>query len=360
MVIDAGHGGKDPGCLGAGSKEKDICLAIALNLGRSITAAYEDVEVIYTRKTDIFLELHERASIANKSNADLFICIHANAGPKSAFGCETYVMGNNKLDANMQVAKRENSAILLEDNYETVYEGFNPNSDESYIIFSLMQNEFMDQSMRFADKLQRQFAKVGRKSRGVKQAGFLVLYKTAMPSVLIETGFLTNKTEEAWLKDTANQQKMAVAMFSAFNGYKSEVENNLGLGNPSVPKKDEPKTVKVGTKKRKNTKNPPLYPESNANATAGLVLRVQLTASSRQIAIDPDNFKGLKDIIEYKDGSIYKYVVGSERDMEGAIELQSRIRKRGYKDAFVVAFQGGKRIPNSKARELLKRGKKGN
>ena len=225
VVIDAGHGGHDGGCVGSSSKEKEVTLAVALKLGKYIEENFNDVKVIYTRKTDVFVELHERASIANSNKADFFICIHCNSGPKDAIGAETYVMGLHKTEDNLNVAKRENASIMMEENYKTNYEGFDPNSPESYIAFSLYQNAFMSQSLSFASKVQSQFKeKTGRYSRGVKQAGFLVLYKTTMPSVLIETGFLTNSVEEKFLNTAGGQDQIASAIFRAFRDYKLEKE----------------------------------------------------------------------------------------------------------------------------------------
>lgn len=235
MVIDAGHGGHDPGCHGVKSKEKEVCLAMALKLGKQIRENYPDIQVIYTRDTDVFVELHERANIANKNKADLFICIHANSGQKTACGSETYVMGLHKTEDNLNVAKRENAVILMEDNYNAVYEGFNPNSDEDIIALTLMQSTYLDQSVDIASKMQNQFEKLGRKNRGVKQAGFLVLYKTAMPSILIETGFLSHHEEEAFLGSDQNQEKMANSMFMAFKQYKEGIDKRTS-NNTLTPK----------------------------------------------------------------------------------------------------------------------------
>ena len=200
VVIDPGHGGHDPGCLGPNSKEKHIALSVALKLGKKLKEHYPNMEVIYTRQTDKFVELHERAAIANRSDADVFICIHANAAVPAAFGTETFVMGLHKSAGNLEVAKRENSAILMEDDYETNYNGFDPNSDEANIIFSLYQNTFLDQSILLAQNVQKEFADyAGRYNRGVKQAGLLVLWRTTMPAVLIEAGFITNNSEETYL-----------------------------------------------------------------------------------------------------------------------------------------------------------------
>jgi N-acetylmuramoyl-L-alanine amidase len=226
VVIDAGHGGHDPGCHGIKSKEKDIALDVALKLGKAIEDNYPDVKVVYTRKTDVFVELVERAEIANKAKADLFISIHCNANDnKAAYGSETYAMGLHVSEANLNVAKRENSVILLEENYEQNYDGFDPKSTEAYIIFSLYQSNNLDRSLSLASKVQDQFSnKLQRFNRGVKQAGFIVLYKTNMPSILIELGFLSNKDDEKYLVSESGQNEMSASIFHAFKTYKSEME----------------------------------------------------------------------------------------------------------------------------------------
>ncbi len=226
VVIDAGHGGKDVGCNGKVSHEADVALELALQVGRLIEKNIPDVKVVYTRKTDTFVELIDRAAIANKNNADLFISIHLNAGPPAAYGTETYAMGLHTSKGNLEVAKRENSVILHEDNYKENYGGFDPNSPQSHILFTLHQSAYMDNSLRIAQKIEDEFKnRVGRKSRGVKQAGFLVLWKSYMPSVLIECGFLTNPTEEKFLNDKTGQSYMASGIYRAFKDYKRELEN---------------------------------------------------------------------------------------------------------------------------------------
>jgi N-acetylmuramoyl-L-alanine amidase len=227
VVIDAGHGGHDEGTHGRLLKEKDIALTIALKVGAYIEKNVPGVKVIYTRKDDTYLALDERADIANKNRADLFICIHANANPNNkAYGTETFVMGIHKDEGNLSIAQRENSVILLDENYEERYEGFNPNSPESYILFQLTQSAYLENSLLFARKVEDQFKlRVGRTSRGVKQAGFVVLWRTTMPSVLIETGFLTNSTEEKFLANEQGQDLIASGIYRAFKEYKSDVES---------------------------------------------------------------------------------------------------------------------------------------
>ena len=346
IVIDAGHGGKDGGCLGSHSNEKTVALAIALKLGAYIEENFPDVKVIYTRKTDVFIELNERANIANRAKADLFICIHANAGGPSAMGTETYAMGLHVSSANLKVAQRENSSILMEDDYEKKYENFDPNSAESYIIFSMQQNAHLAQSLSFAGKIQKQFTeRVGRKNRGVKQAGFLVLYKTAMPSVLIETGFLTNKEEEKFLASEIGQEYLASAIYRAFKSYKKEIE----LKNKSaVEDKQEPvikkETAVIDPKKeKKNKKN------KKEDIEKGIVFKVQIATSSEKKELKPVNFNGVEDVTLYQAGGLYRYTVGHEKSVGDANVLQLKMKSKGFTDAFIVAFKDGKRIPLSEA-----------
>jgi N-acetylmuramoyl-L-alanine amidase len=236
VVIDAGHGGKDSGTSGSVAREKDIALKIALELGKTINKYLKDVKVIYTRDDDTFVPLEKRAQIANKNGADLFISIHCNSLPKdtpdrkkqSIYGTETYIMGMHTSEANFDVAKRENAVILMEDGNKETYEGFDPNSPESYILFSLYQSAYLENSLRIADKIEHQFKdRVKRKSRGVRQAGFWVLYRTSMPSVLVETGYLSNKNEEKYLNDAYGQTLIASGLFRAFRDYKNEIESTI-------------------------------------------------------------------------------------------------------------------------------------
>ncbi|MFN2314192.1 MAG: N-acetylmuramoyl-L-alanine amidase, partial [Bacteroidales bacterium] len=231
VVVDAGHGGRDPGAVGATSREKNINLAVALKAGKYISENLKDVKVIYTRKDDTFIGLAERAEVANRNKADIFISIHSNAISDKRFtGAETYVLGQSMDDANLQVAMKENAVITFEQDYQTKYEGYDPNSVESFIIFSLMQNTYLKQSTEFATMIQNQFRdRVGRKDRGVRQAGFVVLWRTTMPSVLIELGFISNPDEEKYLNSTQGQDYLASAIFRAFRDYKQTIDNRSGI-----------------------------------------------------------------------------------------------------------------------------------
>ena len=353
IVIDAGHGGHDGGCQGSYSNEKDVALAISLKLGAYIEEKFDDVEVIYTRKTDVFIPLYERAKIANKANADLFICVHVNAGSPTAFGTETYVMGLHKTEANLKVAQRENSSILMEEDYKTKYSDFDPNSPESYIELTLRQNAYLDQSLLIASKIQQQFTeRVGRHNRGVKQAGFLVLHQTAMPSVLIETGFLTNKEEEKFLNSEIGQDYMASAIYRAFKEYKVEIESKIGDAIVEDKEPDNEPKEKVEDKQpiKKDKKK-----KDKEKVEAGVVFKVQIATSSVKKDLKPENFNGLEDVGMYEAGGLYRYTVGSEKSMGEANKLQMQVKGKGFTDAFIVAFNEGKRIPISEAIKLTQK-----
>lgn len=352
VVIDAGHGGHDPGCHGAVANEKDVCLSISLKLGKYIEENFPDVKVIYTRKTDIFIPLHERAKIANKAKADLFICVHANANDnKAAYGSETYVLGLHKSEANLKVAQRENSSIFLEDDYKTTYENFDPNSPESYIAMTLMQSAHLEQSLLFASKVQTQFAeRVGRKNRGVKQAGYLVLHQTSMPSVLIETGFLTNNEEEKFLNSDLGQDYLASAIYRAFKEYKIILEKKSVVEEKPAPKeipKEAPKQEVV-----EEVKPPKKGKKDKVETEQGVMFKIQIATSSNKLPLKPENFNGVEDVEMYEAGGLYRYTVGKEKSMTAANSLQLQVKQKGFTDAFIVAFKGGKRIPISEAIKL--------
>ena len=358
IVIDAGHGGHDTGCLGATDREKNITLDISLKLGNLIEKNMPDVKVIYTRKTDVFIELFERANIANRNNADLFISIHCNANKNtSAYGTESWVMGLHKSDANLEVAKRENSSILLEDNYSSNYDGFDPNSPESYIIFSLNQSAYIDQSIALASKVEDEFNKDGRTSRGVKQAGYLVLWRTTMPAILIETGFLTNRTEEKVLASEEGQNEIVHSIFDALKDYKSSIEGNNSGNNvdgnmdgvpdsPIVEIKDEVFPVypenKIDTVTINKTVPTPVKPVT----TNSIVFKVQIAASDKPINKTDPKFSALKDMVNDKsDKGLNRYVVGNYSKRSDAEVRMKTMKSKGFKDAFLVAYKNGKRVP---------------
>ena len=411
VVIDPGHGGKDPGCHGTKYKEKDVALAVALKLGNYIEENMKDVKVIYTRKTDMFVELQERAEIANRAKADLFICIHCNSAyvrdkklkrdvcNEEAHGAETYVMGKKNEKGKLDVAKRENSAILLEDNYVKKYNGFDPNSDESYIIMSMFTDTYLTQSLSFAQKVQKQYgSKAGRVDKGVKRASLWVLWRTYMPSVLTEIGFLTNPEEEQFLGSSRGQDYIASGIFRAFREYKDEIEGLLKKYDDAIEvqvpyritKEDsieieenrKAKSVNAGNATKTDPKTEPKGSEGKDTASKGehvskadvkeedkkepvavkkevkpveeekkeapVIYKVQIISSDKKIPLNSPKLKNVEKPGEYMDKGIYKYTGGEFTNKEDAVKLQAFLLKNGFKDAFVIATQDGKRIPGNK------------
>ncbi|MFH2095807.1 MAG: N-acetylmuramoyl-L-alanine amidase [Bacteroidota bacterium] len=332
VVIDAGHGGKDPGAVCSSGYEKDLVLDIALKVGRYIEDNIPGVKVIYTRSDDTFVELYKRAQIANDAKADVFISIHANANESAKpFGAETYVMGLDKTSGNLTVAKKENSVILQEDNYIEQYEGFDPNSPESHIIFSLYQNAYLDQSLNLSSKIQFQFReKAKRTDRGVKQAGFLVLWKTAMPSLLVEVGFISNPEEAKYLFTDEGKDHIASAIYRAFKDYKNEQESMMEQ------------------EIQENDNNIVLYQPKDT-----ILFKVQIVSSDKRIPVRAKSFKGLENVCENEIDGIYKYTVGCETDYNKILVIQKDIR-RIYADAFVIAMKNGKKIPLNQALKEIK------
>ena len=338
VVIDAGHGGKDPGAEGKRAREKDIALAIALKLGQYIEEKIPDVKVIYTRKTDVFVEFWKRAEIANKAKADLFISIHVNSFTRtSAHGTLTLVLGQHRADENFEVAVRENSVMLLEDDYETRYEGFDPHSTESYIMFSLMQKTYFKQSIEFGDFVQDQFReRAGRNDLGVREQGLIVLAQTSMPGVLVETGFISNPEEEKFLMSDYGQDIIASAIFRAFRDYKNAIDRRTNLTIAAHPAPEEENgTPNVAAE----TENAPLNQ---------VVFRIQVASSRNKNPTDPSSFKGYSNVQVFEDGRWYKYMVGQELDYNKALDLCSDV-KSDFPDAFVVAMKNGKLMPLSEA-----------
>lgn len=347
VVIDAGHGGHDPGCHGAHNNEKEVCLSMALKLGALIKERYPDIKIIYTRTTDVFVELAERANIANRNNADLFICIHANAGSTTAYGSETYVLGLHRTDAQQKVAERENASIALEDDKGAKYRSYDLTPD-GIIALQFQLAVFHRQSILFAEMIQKEFKRIGRYDRGVKQAGFLVLYKTTMPSVLIETAFLPNPIEEKLIGSAEGQQKMAQAMFQAFINYKNVTEGKTVLGGTTVQNNTETRPI------QNNITKPQDLPKESPKEQ-GLVFKVQIETSNKAISTKSSHFKGL-EIFEYQDNSLYKYCAGSfPNDIQGAKNYKNELTQIGFSNAFVVAFLDGERISIEKALKLAEK-----
>ena len=348
IVIDPGHGGKDSGTMGTKRfkiYEKHVALAVSLKLGKYISDAFPEVEVIYTRDSDFFLELNERTEIANKANADLFISIHCDGftNPKPS-GASVFVMGMSKLKANMDVAMRENSAIYLEDNYKKKYDGFDPKSPESYIVFSLMQNTYLNQSLKIAEQVETQFStRANRKSRGVKQAPFYVISRTNMPSILIECGFLTNPKEEEFLHSEIGQDYIASAIFRAFRSYKESVE----IEEPKIKEDTIKSDVKINNEVEKKIK---VIADAKQESNLNLIFKIQIGTYLKSM-LDNKEFVNL-NAEEVKINGTFKYFVYSGNDKKEADKLRNHLREKGFNGAFVVAFLNGKRISTKEALNL--------
>lgn len=332
VVLDAGHGGKDPGNRGGGFKEKDIALNIVKKVGAQLEKNNNNIEVLYTRDKDVFIPLDQRARIANDAKADLFVSVHCNAHNSQAYGTETFVLGLHRNQTNFEVAKRENSVIFLEEDYDVTYGGFDPNSPESYIGMMIMQEEYLDQSILLADFVQKKFTNdLKRNNRGVKQAGFLVLHQTYMPSVLIETGFLTNTSEGAYLNSANGQNKMAEAITKAIEDY-SHTINLATLENLT----DE-MTVGVVTS------------EEVVDLYEGVTFKVQLAASSKELKPVASNFKGLSPVFREKEGKLFKYYYGATSSYSQIQKLHQQAKSKGYPSSYIVAFRQGNKITVNEA-----------
>jgi len=386
VVIDPGHGGEKPGALGKHCAEKDIVLQVAKKLGKLINDNYPDVKVIFTRTTDVDIALSERAHIANSAKADLFLSIHANSHPTSTpTGVESFVMGLSKSKANMDVARKENADILLEKDYKSnsAYQGFDPNSPESSIIFAMFQNAYLDKSLTFADMIQKQYGKsLKTTNRGVKQAEFMVLYMSAMPAVLTEIGFISNPAEEALMMSDAGQATIAIALFNAFMDYKCAEEGAQPLAKPQIDlpgygknASTQPVTPVSRTEEPElATAEPQPAPTADTHVveTATVqpqpspaeqvatpqppaerpVFKVQFLSVSRQLKDDARELRGLTDYEIYEEGGTFRYLKGSVSTINKAKVIQHELREMGFKDAFIVAFYKGKKISIQQAREL--------
>ena len=341
VVIDPGHGGRDLGASFGNAREKDIVLDIALKLGTKITSAFPNVKLIYTRTDDVFVPLYERAEVANKNKADLFISIHVNSVEQTYVkGAETYVLGQYLSKDNLEVAKKENSVILLEDDYNTTYEGFDPNSPESYIMFELVQDEYMEQSVMFASDIQDQFREnAHRADRSVKQAGFIVLRRTTMPSVLIEAGFISNKEERKYMLGETGQNELATAIFMAFSEYKKRIEDKSSFSLKTENRETKENFDRLIDQKKADT-------PKNEN----IQYSVQIASSTRKLRPSGVNFKKEKNVFRKNYGNIYKYFTGSFKTYEEAKTEKERITKK-FPDAFVVSFKNDELISVKMAHE---------
>ena len=359
VVIDAGHGGHDPGAMGKLTQEKKLNLEVSQRLEQQIKLHHPDVKVVMTRKNDVFLTLQQRADIVNKNNADLFICIHTNAAEnRNVTGTETFVLGVDKMQSNLDVAMRENAVMLLEDDYQTTYEGFDPNSVDSYIMFELMQDQYIDQSLNFATLVQHQFTDIGRSDRGVRQAGFWVLHKSACPSVLIEMGFISNINEEKYLASDKGKEDITNSIYQAFEQYKSAYDRKHGIvkasqaeSKPAEAKADKPAEAK-SAKPAEVKADKPAEAAKPAEAKADKpVYKVQIFSTLKPVPAGDPTFRGLKNCQCTKDGKFYKYTYGEDADYQTILDIQQELKTK-FKDCFVVAFLGNKQIPVKEALQM--------
>lgn len=336
VVLDAGHGGKDPGAIYYGVKEKDIVLDVTMRVGK-ILESYPEIKVIFTRKTDVFIELADRPKIANKEDADLFISIHCNGAKNiQAHGTETFVMGLSRSAANLEVAKKENSVILLESNYQEKYNGFDPNKPESLIGMKLLQEEYLNQSIDLASKIENSFVSSNKRySRGVKQAPLWVLDASYMPGVLIELGFLSNKAENNYLNSESGKNEMAQAIATAIISYKKELLGNTSIANtnPQAVTSEAANNEVVTSKENKSN----------------IIFKVQISASGTALETLPRNFKGLNPISRSKEGKLYKYFYSEESDYEQIKKRLNEAKEKGFSSAFIVAYKEGVKISISEA-----------
>lgn len=331
IILDPGHGGKDPGAIGSKHREKNIVLNIALKLGKKLHDSIPDLKVVYTRDKDTFVPLDQRAATALKNSADLFISIHANSSNnKSVFGAETFLLGQHRSKENLEVAQKENAVITLEDDYSSKYEGFDPSQPESVITFAGMQSDYINKSIDMAVLLQNAFKNCNRADRGVKQAGFLVLRQVPMPSVLIELGFISNKEEEAYMASEKGGEELAQAIYQSVKQFKSAYDDRQAVVKTEKPKKNAPKVD--------------LWP-------ASVNFRVQVAAASKPQQIDTLNFTPLSTLTE---NGITRYMVGICKTQDEANKIKEALETK-YPDCFVVAFEGKERISLRSAKKKLKK-----
>lgn len=365
VVIDAGHGGHDPGAIGKRGKEKNINLSVALKLGKLIKQNCPDTRVVYTREKDIFIPLHRRAEIANDAKANLFISIHTNSVASrnsKVSGTETYTLGLHRTQENLEVAKKENAVILIEDDYKQRYAGFNPNSSESYIIFEFLQDKNMAQSVNFATKVQRCFRNANRTDKGVHQAGFLVLRATSMPSVLIELGYITNPTEEAYLMSEQGSSTLAKSIYQAFLSYKK------GGKVSTAQLADETDTVSTPTEVEETTassqpqtpvvrkqKTAPVQDNAPASVSGKPVFKIQILTSNRKLSSNSKQFKGLTPVDSYEENGIIKYTYGADTNYNKILRLKRNKVDSKFKDAFIIAFKDGQKVNINQAIREFKR-----
>jgi N-acetylmuramoyl-L-alanine amidase len=386
VVLDAGHGGHDPGAMGAFSREKDINLAIELHLGALIEQNFKDVKVVYTRKTDKYLTLQERADVVNDHHADLFICVHTNSSPSpAAFGTETFTLGLAKTKANLDVAMRENSVILLEEDYRSKYKGFDPKSVDSYIMFEFMQDKYIDKSVEFSSAVQKQFVSYcGRTDHGVRQAGFWVLHRSACPSVLVEVGFISNPAEERFLMSEQGQKQMATAIYNAFVDYKKSHDKRSGHPISKVSKVEPPVSVtearvskqikqaeedhkpletevvrkqkivdvpKLSDTSRTRQVLTPVTLQREDRANTKPIFKVQIFAARVELQKNAPDFKGLDNVEFFIENKHYKYTLGAETSYFKIQQIRKSILSK-FPDAFIIAFDGDRKLSPKEVLEL--------
>lgn len=354
VVIDPGHGGRDPGAIGKRGKEKTINLNVALKLGNLIKTNCPDVKIVYTRNKDVFVGLDRRAQIANNANADLFISIHTNsvARGRTVRGTETYTLGLHRTDDNLEVAKKENAVILIESDYEQRYAGFNPNSSESYIIFEFLQDKNMEKSVQLASLIQRQFKNTAKRiDKGVHQAGFLVLRETTMPGVLVELGYISTPDEERYLLSEAGTDALAKSIYQAFITYK---EQNGVLMTKKTSSKSAAKAQTKTTSKQQVKKT-----ASAAKVSTGEkpVFKIQILTSDKKLSANNKQFKGLSPVNYYQEKGLYKYTYGESIDYNKVLRTKRQISAK-FKGAFIIAFKNGKKMDVNQAIKEFKNNKK--
>ena len=364
VVIDAGHGGRDPGAIGRKGKEKNINLNVALKLGRLIQNNCKDVKVVYTRDKDIFVALDRRAQIANNAKADLFISIHTNSVAKNRTvrGTETYTLGLHRTNDNLEVAKKENSVILIESDYEQRYAGFNPNSSESYIIFEFLQDKNMERSVQLATNIQKQFKTTAKRiDKGVHQAGFLVLRETSMPGVLIELGYISTPEEERYLLTESGTTALAKSIYQAFINYKKQfigIDNTISSTTQVTESIIEEHVIQTPSSQKGKIQNTQAAPKKQTPLANGKpIFKIQFLSSNKKLPVGSKQFKGLKPVNHYRENGLYKYTYGESTDYNQIASLKRKITSK-FKDAFIVAFKNGKKVNVNEAINEFKKNNK--
>lgn len=353
VVIDPGHGGRDPGAIGKRGKEKTINLNVALKLGKLIQANCPDVQIVYTRKSDVFVGLDRRAQIANNAKADLFISIHTNSvgRGRTVRGTETYTLGLHRTDDNLEVAKKENSVILIESDYEQRYAGFNPNSSESYIIFEFLQDKNMEKSVQLATLIQRQFKNTAKRiDKGVHQAGFLVLRETTMPGVLVELGYISTPDEENYLLSEAGTDALAKSIYRAFSSYKEQHDVLMTEKKASLATKVQPQAE--STPQQQET-----APATMTSINVKPIFKIQILTSDKKLSANNKQFKGLSPVSHYQENGLYKYTYGESTDYNKVLRTKRQISDK-FKGAFIIAFKDGKKMDVNQAIKEFKNNKK--